>query len=139
MDYKYGSVVVIMCWTHMNWNFLTGFTAEYTVDDITENLFNQTNNDGWDTGLLSEVIGLRKDKKVAISREKGAINSYNGQNLNNITTKGWDVQVKWDDQSTSWIPLNIVNESNPIELEEYAHAKGYEEESAFKWWVRRNL
>jgi hypothetical protein len=35
------------------------------------------------------------------------------------TTKGWEIQVGFRDESTAWLPMNEVQISNPIELEEY--------------------
>ena len=56
-----------------------------------------------------------------------------------ITTKGWDVQVKWSDQSSSWIPLKLIKESNPIEVAEFAVSNGFSKEPAFAWWVHKVL
>jgi hypothetical protein len=36
------------------------------------------------------------------------------------TTKGWEIQVSFRDESTAWLPMNEVWMSNPIELAEYA-------------------
>ena len=102
-------------------------------------LFNQAGDNGWDTGVFSEIFGLRKDDTVAIPYSRGTITSHNGQTRNVITTKGWEVHIKWQDQSTSWLPLNVFKESYPVELAEFAYANGYEHEPAFKWWVRHTL
>ena len=67
------------------------------------------------------------------------ITSYNKQTRNVITTKGWEVHVKWEDQTTSLLPLNVVKESNPNDLAEYVYANGYKSEPAFKWWVNQTL
>jgi Reverse transcriptase (RNA-dependent DNA polymerase) len=53
------------------------------------------------------------------------------------TTKGWDLCVEWEDGSTSWVPLRDLKESNPIEVAEYAVARGIDREPAFAWWVPR--
>ena len=102
-------------------------------------MFDQCGDKGWDTGLFSEIIELRRDDEVAIPKSQGKVTSYNRQTHDVITTKGWDVHVKWEDQTTSWLPLNVVKEANPIELAEYAYASGYESEPAFKWWVKHTL
>ena len=119
--------------------FPDGATSEYSVNTISENLFAQADQEGWDTGILSEIIGVRKDENVAVPKSHGTITSQNGQERSVITTKGWDVHVRWQDESTSWVPLNVLRESNPIELAEYAYANGYDSEPAFKWWVRSTL
>ena len=42
--------------------------------------------------------------------------------------KGWDVQVWWNDQSTDWIHLKLVKESNPIKVAEFVIDNGYHKE-----------
>ena len=119
--------------------FPDGATSKYLVNTIAENLFNQAGDDGWDTGVFSGIIGLRGDDNVAVLRSKGMVTSFTGQTRNVITTKGWDVHAKWQDQSTSWLPLIVVKESYPVELAEIAYANNYEPKPAFKWWVRHTL
>ena len=72
-------------------------------------------------------------------RDKGTIISFDRQARDVITTKGWDIQIKWTDQSTSWLPLAVVKESNPIGSAEFVYTTGYESEPAFKWWVKKAL
>ena len=79
------------------------------------------------------IIGLRRDDNVAVPRSKGTVTSFNGQTRNVITTKGWDVHVKWQDQSTSWLSLNAVEQFYSVELAEFAYANNYEPKPAFKW------
>ena len=61
----------------------------------------------------------------------------NGKRCRRITTKGWEIQVLWEDGSSSWIPLNEIKEANPIEVAEYASAQEISEEPAFAWWVTK--
>ena len=49
-----------------------------------------------------------------------------------ITTKGWNIQIKWKDGSVSWHPLSIVKSSNSIKLAEYAVSNKFSDEPAFK-------
>ena len=65
--------------------------------------------------------------------------TFNGIQLPLINIKVWDVQVKWRDQSTDWITLNLIKESNPIVLSEHSMATGYSNKPAFRWWVRKVL
>lgn len=133
--------------------FPDGRIEEYAVNVIAENLFNQADDDGWDCGLLDEIIDIRKDDKVAVSRDDGYvtidgkpvdiqdghITSSNGNIIPVITTKGWDVQVRWKDGSTNWIPMSDLKEGNPVELAEYVVSKGLQKEPAFNWWVKSTL
>ena len=70
-------------------------TAEYAVNIIAENLFDQSGDEGWDTRLFSEAIRLRRDNEIAIPKSQARITSYSRQTRNVITTTGWDVHVKW--------------------------------------------
>ena len=119
--------------------FPDGRIEEYAVNAIADNLLNQADGDGWDTGLLEEIIGSRKDENVAIPKDKGFFENANGTKKPVITTKGWDIQVRWRDQSSNWIPLAEIKESNPIEVAEFAVASGHADEPAFKWWVHKVL
>ena len=47
--------------------------------------------------------------------------------------------VLWSDGSQSWIDLNIMKESNPVEVAEFAMAHGIDKEPAFRWWVPYTL
>jgi ribosomal protein L31E len=52
------------------------------------------------------------------------------------STRGWKLLcVEWRDGSTSWESLADLKESNPVEVAEYAIAKGIDQEPAFAWWV----
>ena len=119
--------------------FPDGRIEEYGVNVIAENMIAQVDQDGWDTGLLEEIVSFRKDDSIALSPGENSNATVNGFKRPVITTKGWDVQVKWADQSTSWIPLKTIKESNPIEVAEYAIANGYHQEPAFAWWVNKVL
>ena len=51
------------------------------------------------------------------------------------TTVGWKFRVKWKGGSVTWAPLKDLKESNPVEVVEYAKARGIKNEPAFAWWV----
>jgi len=51
------------------------------------------------------------------------------------TTTGWDLEVEWKDDTTSWLPLKTLKETNPIQVAEYAKANKIDSEPAFDWWV----
>ena len=51
------------------------------------------------------------------------------------TTVGWNFLIEWDDGSRTWMELkDIMIESNPIEVAEYAVARKIDDEWAFEWW-----
>ena len=55
------------------------------------------------------------------------------------TTVGWKFNIKWRDGTTKWVSINDLNESNPIEVEEYVTARDIQEEPEFYWWVPYTL
>ena len=94
--------------------FLDGRIEEYSVNVLAENLLTQVGNDGWDGRLLSEIVGVRKDEAAAIPMENGSTITETSLKKKLITTLGWGVNVRWTDQSTSWVPLEKIKEFNPI-------------------------
>ena len=114
-----------------------GNLEEYTANVIAENLYSQVDDNGQSYGSLSEIIGHRKTAS-AITIEDGTIDTSSGQRKR-ITTKGWDLQVRWNDHGISWIALKDIKESNPIMVAEYAIAKKLDKEPAFAWWVKQAL
>ena len=119
--------------------FPDGRVEEYSVNVLAENLLNQADRDGWDTGLIDEIVDHRVNTDVAIPKSAGTFETLTGQTRNVVTTKGWDIQIQWKDGSTNWLPLNEVKESCPIELAEYAIANKIDTEPAFKWWIKHAL
>ena len=93
-----------------------GRVEQCSKNVLVKHIMAQTDDDGWSVGLLDEILNFRKDDSIAIHQQSGYITSINGQKKPIIPTKGWDVLVKWKDQSTNWIPLSLAKESNPGNL-----------------------
>ena len=119
--------------------FPNGRIEEYAVNMIAENLFQQADEDGWDSGIIEEFMDLRKDDTIAVPKEKGTYHNSAGVERNVITTKGWEVQVRWRDKSTSWISLKAAKEGDPLGLAELAVTMKVQDEPAFKWWISHVL
>ena len=119
-------------------DFGDGSYHEYSTNVIMESLYEQVDDDGNNSMLLTGICDHRFDSS-AISKEHGWVILPNGIRKRRVTTKGWELLVKWSDDSESWLPLSLLKESNPIETAEYAFSRGLEEEPAFAWWVGRTL
>ncbi|GFH48974.1 pol protein [Chaetoceros tenuissimus] len=119
--------------------FPDGRIEEYAVNMIAENLFEQADEDGWDSGIIEEFLDIRKDDSIAVPKEQGTYCNSAGIERNVVTTKGWEVQVKWRDKSTSWISLKDAKEGDPLGLAEFAVALKVQDEPAFKWWIKHAL
>ena len=55
------------------------------------------------------------------------------------STLGWKLLIRHKDGSEQWIPLKLLKESNPLEVAEFATARGIAEEPAFSWWIPYTL
>ena len=120
-----------------NVEFPDGGIGEFSTNTIAESLYSNIDEEGYDLGLLDGIIAHRKLDN-AISPEDGWYDN-NGIRKRVITTKGWELRIKWKDGSTSWIPLKEIKASNPVEVAEYAVSRSIERESAFAWWVPTTL
>ena len=52
---------------------------------------------------------------------------------------GWDLLVCWKDESESWVKHSDKKQSHPVEMAEFAKAKGIQGQPAFCWWVPYTL
>jgi hypothetical protein len=111
--------------------FPDGHVDAYTTNVIAESLYSNVDDDGFNTGLLDEIIDHKKSDN-AIPIEKGLTGK---DNKPVITTKGWKIKILWKDGTTNWLPMSQVKSSNPVELAEYAVAASINKEPAFNWWV----
>ena len=114
-----------------------GAVAEYSANMIAENIYSQVDDDGHTYSYLSDILDHRSTNE-AIAKEDGYITTKSGVKPI-ITTKGWEFYVKWKDQSTSWVRLKDLKDSNQVQLAEYVVANGIQSEPAFKWWVPYTL
>ena len=120
--------------------FPDGRVEEYSMNVILENIMSQVDEYGYDMGIFQEICGARKDDTIAISKDAdNAFIELNGRTTPVITTKGWDILIRWKDQSTSWVPLSIAKESFPTQIAEYAIANELQNEPAFNWWIKHCL
>ena len=93
--------------------------------------------EGYDVGWINEIIDHRK-KDMALSASEGfVITGTTSKPV--VTTKGWDLQIRWKDGSVDWLPLLQVKEAISVELAEYAVAQKINKEPAFNWWVNKTL
>jgi hypothetical protein len=111
---------------------------EYATNIVAENIYSQVDENGFDTGIFNEIVGhCSNDQAVKVSEGLVMV----GNTLRPvITTKGWQLKVKWKDGSYDWLPLSQLKESNPVMVAEYACAHSIHcEPAAFNWWVKKVL
>ena len=117
-----------------NVQFPDGHFEQYSTNVLHESLLSSVDEQGYDTGLISEISGYRFDSN-AISKANGFTRSSNGNKIPIVTTKGCEVRVTWKDGSTTWVPMNLFKNSQPLLLAEYAKRMGIHNEPVFNWWV----
>jgi hypothetical protein len=113
--------------------FPDGHMEEYSANIIAQNLYSQLDDEGHWYQLLDEIVDHYKDKSTTPIANKWIQCGSNRVLRRN--TLGWQLKVRWKDQSTSWETLRNLKASNPIEVAEYAIAHKLAEEVAFAWWV----
>jgi hypothetical protein len=114
--------------------FSDGEVAEIQANIIAENMFAQVDSEGREQMLLHEIKGHRKDDS-ALTKENGYRLGRGGNKIRKRTTKGWQFELQWKDGSTSWMNMQELLDSSPVELAEYAVAASIADEPAFAWWI----
>ena len=82
-----------------------GSISEYNTNVLLENLYDQIDVQGNQYNIFDSIIDHRRNN-YAISKEDGYVISQNGVRRKIITTKGWELNVRWKDGSESWILMN---------------------------------
>ena len=119
--------------------FPDGQVKEYTATIIAENMLTQVDSDGMSTTLMEAIVDHQRDEEKALQHRDKYVQTKNGRRHLSKTTKGWELLIKWKDKSESWIKLADMKESHPVEVAEYAWARGIDKEPAFEWWAPHTL
>ena len=118
--------------------FEDGLTKEYTANMIASNIYEESDADGHSSLLLYHIVDHKRSGD-AISMEDKYFVTKTGTKRIRQTTVGWKLLVQWSDGSRQWIALRILKESNPVQVAEYAFARGLGDEPAFAWWIPYTL
>ena len=121
-----------------NVEFPDGAVREYSANVIAENMYAQVDTDGFAHSILDGIVDYVKDD-TAVTKDESLVDTESGQHRTRKSTAGWNLLVAWKNGSEQWIPLSILKKSNPIEVAEFAVAKGIADEPAFNWWVPYTL
>jgi hypothetical protein len=116
-----------------NVEFLDGRSEEYTVNVIAENVYAQRDEEGNQFLVLQDIVGHKTDGH-AVERADMFIKVGSNKQIRKTAT-GWHLCVKWKDGKTSCERLADLEESNPVEVAEYAATKNLHDEPSFAWWV----
>jgi hypothetical protein len=100
--------------------FDNGDSEAYHANIIAESIYSQVDDDGYTTYLLKEIIDHKKDETAIKLDDAYITHKKTGKKRLTQTTKGWQMCIKWNDESTCWVPLKDLKESNPLEGADYA-------------------
>ena len=118
--------------------FLDGAVKQYAANVIAENVLNQVDSMGCHTQALDRIV-LHERMGNAVSMKDSHITTKRGVRKPRQTTIGWRFLCEWKDGTSTWVPLKILKESNPVEVAEYVIALDLEDQPAFAWWVPHTL
>jgi len=85
---------------------------------LAEHLYAQVDEEDNLTQLFKHIVGHCKNSKTVEKADQ--YRTVNGRRFRKKTTSGWDIEVEWIDNTTSWLPLKEVKATNSVELVEYA-------------------
>ena len=106
---------------------------------IAENIITQVDNEGYVYDMIEAIVDWKKDESKAVPMSDKYVHTKSGQRCLHYTTVGWKVLVRWKGGAESWIDLKDMKESHPVELAEFAKARGIDQEPAFALWVPYTL
>ena len=118
--------------------FPDGAVKHYTANVIAENLLSQVDANGQHSQLLDGICNHERLGN-AVDKANAYITTKRGARRLRQTTIGWRFMCNWKDGTSSWVPLKVLKESNPVEVAEYVTALGLADEPAFAWWVPYTL
>jgi hypothetical protein len=118
--------------------FDSGKTEAYKANIIAESIYSQVDDDGYTTFALKEIIDHTTDGS-ALTLDNAYTITKTGTKRLQQTTKGWQLCVRWNDESTSWAALKDLKDSDPIKVAKYVVNMKIALEPAFAWWVPHTL
>ena len=112
-----------------------GRTAALAANLIAENIFAQVDEEGNRSVLFDDIVDVRTYGTLLLQPD-AFITTSSGTQHQVTTTKGWEVNLKWKDGSTTWKKLKDIKDSYPVQLVEYVVENRVSEKPAFAWWVK---
>jgi hypothetical protein len=91
-----------------------GRSDEYTSNIITQNMYDQCDEEGNQFNLMDGIVGHKTDGQAVAPADMYIKHGSNIQVRKTII--GWYSCVEWKDGTTSWERLADINESNPVEV-----------------------
>ena len=84
---------------------------------------------------MERIADYERDDAMALSKTDKFVVSRRGQKQLRKTAVIWKLLIRWTDSSESRTHLKDMKELHPIEVAEFAKARGMLDEPVFQWWV----
>ena len=91
-------------------------------------MLTQVDSDRMSTTLMEAIVDHKRDETKPLQHHDKYVQTKNGQCHLRKTTRGWELLIKWKDKSESWVKLADLKESHPVEVAEYARARGIDKD-----------
>ena len=118
--------------------FPDGAVCKYAANIITENMFAQFDYDGFASFILDGILDYAKIDD-AVSMDNRYFTTQSGQRRLRKSKSGWFLLVSLINGSVQWIPLSVLKESNPLDVDEFTVSHKIYKEPDFHWWVPYTL
>jgi hypothetical protein len=102
---------------------------------IAENLLAQIDPEAQIYALFKGIV----DHSYVDQEHEMVYTDKDGQSQPKTYSLGWEICVRWANDSSTWLPLASVKDSNTIKAAEYAVSRDLDLEPAFHWWVCKVL
>ena len=118
--------------------FPDGTTKPYAANMIAEKIHNAVDSDGHRSRTFGEILNYCNTASAVAIADATDVGRNERRYLRK-TTDGWNVLIEMKDGSEQWYPLKDMKESYPVQVAEYAVAKGITNKPAFSWWVHYTI
>ena len=95
-------------------DFEDGEVLDYAANVIAENLYSQVDSEGRRYLLMDSIIDQKSDKNAVAKDDEFVV--VNGKRHRKKTTKGWSFNIQWKYETTTWEPLKLLKETNPVDV-----------------------
>ena len=118
--------------------FEDGDVTELTANAIAESMYAMCDEIGNHILLFDAIVEHKKNEKAMTRAEKKFVDSR-GKQQYKLSTKVWEVWVRWKNGSTTWENLSDFKECYPVQTAEYAATNDIDTEPTFNYWVSHTL
>ena len=107
--------------------FADGTTKSYAANVIAESIYDGVNADGYAKGSSYMIIDHKSSGEAVKKEDKWFITKSGTKRLQQ-TTVGWKLLIEWADGTRQWTDLRLLKNSSPVQVAEYATARGIVDE-----------